>query len=79
MFRDYETLKAAIEAAKMLGAQSAREAAAKTLRRGITDQEWSVAGERWERAWRDCAGSNRAGGIQIPEHSEGRSTRSSVE
>jgi len=54
MFRDYETLKATIEAAKLLGARSAREAAEKTLRRKVTDEEWAEAGERWEKAWRDC-------------------------
>jgi len=54
MFRDYETLTAAIEAAKLLGARSAREAAKITLRREITEQEWPDAGARWEKAWFDC-------------------------
>lgn len=51
MFRDAETLAAAIEAAIMLGAGSAREAAERTLGRKITDVEWEKAGPRWERAW----------------------------
>jgi len=60
MFRDYETLKAAIEAAKLLGARSAREAAQRTLRREVTDREWAEAGARWEKAWLECgAGSGR--------------------
>jgi len=59
MFRDHETLKATIEAAKMLGARSAREAAQITLRRDITDEEWSAAGHRWEKAWRECGQTMR--------------------
>lgn len=51
MFRDFETLKAALEAARLLGAGSAREAAARTLRRDISDKEWQTAGARWEKAW----------------------------
>jgi len=51
MFRDDETLAAAVDAARVLGAASAREAAEITLRRKVTDEEWAKGGARWEAAW----------------------------
>lgn len=43
----------AIEAARIMRAANAREAAEMTMGRPLTNREWKLYGERWEKGWRE--------------------------
>ncbi len=46
-------VRKAVVAAKLFGANTAREAAEMALRRQLSDEEWAKVREAWERTWYD--------------------------